>query len=337
MSASGTGVLPASAPVSRRVRAYFAPVSRVAGAASLPAVWDPALMGGLSLDAMPAPWVDLGAVSGFLRRSETTVEALRAGSPPVARRQARTGVAAEVEFAFDRWGKLQLALSCGVQQMNLLVPAPGATPVASGAAGGVAVPLLAGSGVPAQTATVLQVGASAAAGFAAGQIVAVDVDYTGQTGFVGSGTSGAYVAASSTVQGDVNYVRRVTLNVGVIAGVSGGALTLADPLLAGAPTAGMSVSPVLGFLDREGGGFFQEWSALFVAAGEQGDRLCFFYPRLQAVTGPGELTEGLEGKTGSLQRVRLKGVYRALAATDATDGETVLCYRSYLPATMREV
>ena len=337
MSATGMGVLPASAPVSRRVRAYFAPVTRVASSASIPAIWDPALMGASSLDAMPAPWMDLGQISGFVRRSETTTEALRAGSPPVARRQARTGVATEVEFAFDRWGKLQLALSCGVQQMNLLVPAPGAAAAASGAKGGTAVPLMSGNGLPAQTGTVLQVGATAGANFTAGQIVAVDVDYTGQTGYIGSGASGAYVVSSSTVQGDVNYVRRVTLNVGVIANVNGGALTLAHPLLAGVPTAGMKVSAVLGFVDREGGGFFQEWSALFVVAGEQGDRLCFFYPRLQAVTGPGELNEELDGRTGGVQRMRLKAVFRALASTDPTDGETVLCYRSYLPAAMREV
>ncbi len=336
MSATGVVVLPATAPVGRRVRAYFAPVTRVAGSTTVPAVWDPALMGALSLDAMPTPWVDLGAITGFVRRSETTVEALRAGSPAAARRQVRTGVAAEVEFAFDRWGKLQLALSCGVQQMNLLAPAAGAAAAASGAKAGSATPLAGGAGLPPQTATVLQVGAAAAA-FTAGQMVAVDVDYTGQTGYVGSGASGAYVASSMSVQGDVNYVRRVTLNVGVIASVSGGALLLANPLLAGVPTAAMSVSPVLGFVDREGGGFFQEWSALFVIAGEQGDRLCYHYPRLQAVHGPGEMADGLEGTTGALQRMRLKSVYRSLATTDSTDGEAVLCYRSYLPAAMRAV
>ncbi len=337
MSATGTGVgvLPASAPVGRRVRAYFAPVTRVAGGASVPAVWDPALMGPSSLDAMPAPWVDLGRVSGFVRKSGTTVEGLRAGSPPTARWQARTGAGAEVEFAFERWGKLQLALSCGVQQMNLLMPAAGAAAAPSGAVAGAAVPLVAGSGVPTQTATVLQVGAGAE--FTPGQMVAVDVDYAGETGFVGSGASGAYVVSSAAVGGDVNYVRRVTLNVGVVKSVSGGALTLADPLLAGAPTAGMKVSPLLGFVDREGGGFFQEWSAVFAVEGEQGDRVFFHYPRLEAVGGPAEVTDGLDGKTGALQRMRLRAVFRALAARDGVDGAMVLCYRSYLPAGMREI
>lgn len=334
---TGTSVLPACAPVGRKMRAYFAPVTRVVSASSLPAVWDPALMGAISLDAMPAPWVDLGRISGFLRRSGTTVEAVRAGSPPSARWQARTGVAAEVEFAFERWGKLQLALSCGVQQMNLLVPATGAAAAASGAVAGTAVALISGSGVPAQTATALQVGAAAAAEFVAGQMIAVDVDYAGQTGFVGSGASGAYVVASSVVNGDVNYIRRVTLNVGVVASISDGALTLADPLLAGVPTPGMKVSPLLGFLDREGGGFFQEWSAVFAIEGEEGDRVFFFYPRLEASGGPAEVNDALDGKAGALQRIRLQATFRALAAKDTTDGQMVLCYRSYLPAAMREV
>ena len=335
MSATGvvpTGVIPGCAPVSRRVRAYFAPVVRVAGAPGVPAVFDPALMGGSSLDAMPAPWLDLGRCSRFERRSGTTVEPLRAGSPPTARWQARTGTAAEVELEFEQWGKLQLSLSAGVQQMNVLVPLAGATAAGSGAKGELAMPVLAGS-----TATVLQMGPANAATLAVGAMVAVDVDFTGQTGFVGSGASGGYVVASSVASLGPNYVRRVTLNVGLVTGVSGGAVTLARPLLAGVPTATMKVSPVLGFVDREGGGFFQEWSAVFAMEGEQGDRIYFYYPRLQGMTGPAEVVDALNGKDGSVGRLRLAATFRALAAKDATDGEMVLCYRSYLPAAMQSI
>ncbi len=45
------------APVTRRVRAYFAPVNRAAG---VPTVFDAAQMGAFALDSPPAPWVDLG-------------------------------------------------------------------------------------------------------------------------------------------------------------------------------------------------------------------------------------------------------------------------------------
>ncbi len=343
-AATGAGVLAAGAPVSRRVRAFFAARPRVGGteaggqaATSPAAVFDAAQMGAVDLDAMPAPWVDLGDCRGFVRRSGTTVEAVRAGAPGTARVQVRTESEATVEVAFAQWGKLQLALSAGVQQMNLLATAAGAGAMGSGGAAMAAVPLVTtdgGAPSPASTATTLDVGAANAAQFAVGTMVAVDVDYTGQTGFVGSGASGGYVAAAANVGTDVDYVRRVTLNVGLVTAVAGGVLTLASPLVAGVPTAGMKVSRVMGFVDREGGGFFQEWTGLFCQEGEQGDRVWFYYPRLQAMVGAAETSEVL---AGTLAQMRLSGVFRALATKDGNDGSQVLCYRSYLPAAMRMV
>ncbi len=61
-------------------------------------------------------------------------------------------------------------------------------------------------------------------------------------------------------------------------------LTLAEPLPGGAPAAGAKVQAVTGFVDREGGSFYQEWSALFVMEGSQGERIFFHYPRLQTMT-----------------------------------------------------
>ena len=130
----------------------------------------------------------------------------------------------------------------------------------------------------------------------------------------------------------MDYVRRVTLNVGRVAGVQGGSLTLEAPLLAGAPIAGMKASRVVGFCDREGGRFFQEWSALFCVDGEQGDRVLYHYPRLQAMRGSAEVSEPLPG---GFERLRLQGVFRALPAVDAVDGARVVCFRSYLPAGVR--
>ena len=350
MSASVTGagvlaagVLAAGAPVSRRVRAYFAPSPRSVGnqtggqTAGTMTMFDAAQMGSVDLDAMPAPWVDLGDCRGFVRRSGTKVEAVRAGSPETAREQVRTETEATVEVEFAQWGKLQLALSAGVQQMNLLAAAIGAGAAGSGGTALAAVPLVmtdGGAAVPGSSATTLEVGEANAAQFAVGMMVAVDVDYAGQTGFVGSGASGGYVVASANVGTDVDYVRRVTLNVGLVSAVAGGVLTLASPLMAGVPTAGMKVSRVVGFVDREGGGFFQEWTGLFCQEGEQGDRVWFFYPRLQAMVGATETREVL---AGTLAQMRLSGVYRALATKDGNDGSQVLCYRSYLPAAMRMV
>lgn len=323
------GLVAATAPVSRRIRAFFAPVNRVTGQ---PTVFDAAQSGRFPLDTPPVPWVDLGWCTGFVRKAGTTVTALRTGAPAVVQSQVQTELEATVHLQFGSWGKLQLALASGSQQMNLLVTASGAAANGSGGVGAGAVPLLAAGA--ASTATVLNVGTTAAGTFSPGDVVAVDVDYSGQTGFVGSGVSGAWVRAAGDVSGDVNFVRRVTLNVGHVVSIAGGALQLGGALLAGAPAAGMQVSRVIGFVDREGGCFFQEWSGLFCMDGEQGDRVLFYYPRLQAMQSSGETAEVLAGR---LERVKLSAGFRALPTTDGSDGAMVLCYRSYLPGPMRSV
>lgn len=328
MSSTGSSLMGAVAPVERRVRAYFAPVDRGAGAAT---IWDPAGIAGFHVDAPPAPWVDLGWCSGFARKSGTKVEALTAGAPGTALGQVRTEVAASVAMEFESWGKLQLALTAGCQQMNVLATAAGAAANGSGGAALAATALVAGSG--ATSATALDVGG--VGGFAVGSLVAVDVDYApGTMGFVGSGVSGGFVKDAAAIGGDVDYVRRVTLNAGRVTGVAGGVLTLGAPLIAGTPTAGMKVSAVAGFCDREGGSFFQEWSGLFVVEGMQGDRIVFHYPRLQAMSGAAETRQSLGGP---LNKVRLAGSFRALPVRDGNDGELVVCFRSYSPGVGRAV
>jgi hypothetical protein len=321
---------PSVAPVARRVRAYFAPVNRAAGT---PTLFDPARLGRFPLQTPPAPWLDLGWIAKFVRKSGTKVDALRAGAPAMAVAQVRTEVDASVALEFETWGKLQSALASGSQQTNLLATAAGAAPNGSGGLAAAPVPLLTGTG-PASTASALNVGATAAAAFSPGSLVAVDVDYTGQLGYIGSGISAACVQSAAVVANDINYVRRVTLNVGVVASIANGILSLATPLPAGAPSAGMQVSQLAGFCDREGASFFQEWSALFVLPGTQGDRILYHYPRLQAMQSSAEAAEPL---ATPLQTIRLAAAFRALPVRDANDGETVLCFRSYLPAPLRDI
>ena len=119
----------------------------------MPTVFDAAQMGWFALDAPPAPWVDLGWCSKFARKSETKVAALTAGAPAVVQSQVRSQVEATVQLEFESWGKLQLALASGSQQMNLLQTASGAAANGSGGVAAAAVPLVAGS-----TATSLNVG-----------------------------------------------------------------------------------------------------------------------------------------------------------------------------------
>jgi len=305
-------------PVVGQVRAYFAPVNRAAQQAT---IFDAAQSGAFVLNAPPAPWIDLGWIAGFARKCGTKIEAIRAGAPATTQMQARTEIEATVAFAFESWGKLQLALSAGTQQMNLLDVASGAAAEGSGGTAVAAVALLTGS-----TASVLQVGATAAAVFAVGELVAVDIDYAGQTGFIASGVSGAYVQAALT---DVDYVRRVTLNVGRIASIAvvAGTLTLEAPLIAGVPSTAMKVSGVVGFCDREGSSFFQEWSAVFVGEGQQGERVIWHYPRLQAMQGAAEASVA---SSGGYEKTRLGAAFRALPVKDPIDGESVVCFRSYV-------
>ena len=118
-----------------------------------------------------------------------------------------------------------------------------------------------------------------------------------------------------------------------VAQVDSTGLSLAEPLPAGAPPAGAKLQAVTGFVDREGGSFYQEWSALFVMQGSQGERIFFHYPRLQTMSGAEEVVMPLDGKNKNGQaRVLLTGQYLALPVTDPLDGERVLCYRSFLPA-----
>ena len=320
----------ACAPIARRVRAYFAPVNR---AAATPTLFDPAQQGRFDLDTPPAPWLDLGWITGFSRRSMTRVDPLRSGAPAAPVLQVRTELEATVGLAFESWGKLQCGLASGSQNMNLL--AAGANTNMDGSGGPAAAPVpLVTSGGTLSTASALNVGGTAAAAFAPGDLIAVDVDFASQTGYIGSGVSAAYVPQTGTATSDINYIRRITWNVGLVAAVSGGVLQLAAPLLAGAPAAGMQISKLVGFCDREGASFFQEWSALFVMDGEQGDRMLFHYPRLQPLQGSAEAEHAL---APPLQEVRLAAAFRALPVRDPNDGETVLCFRSYLPAPMRQI
>jgi hypothetical protein len=320
-----TNYYSAPAPVARRVRGYFAPVNR---AAQTPVIFDPAELGSFSLDAPPAPWISLGWIQGFTRKTESKTTSVLTGIPASSLEQVRETLGAQVSVEFLSWTKLTMALATGSQHMNVLAAASGATAAAVGATATAAVTVQSGS-----TATFVALASADAAKFSAGSIIALDADYTGQTGYVGSPVSGAYVRNALT---DVDYIRRVTFNVALVSAVATTGttgLTLAAALPNGAPAAGAKLQAVTGFVDREGGSFYQEWSALFVMEGSQGERIFFHYPRLQTVASAQEAALPLDSKqkTG-LARVLLKGSFLALPVTDPLDGERVVCYRSFLPA-----
>ncbi|MBZ5678653.1 MAG: hypothetical protein LAO24_00960 [Acidobacteriia bacterium] len=320
------------------MRAYFAPVDRTT---NIPTIFDPAIGGAFSLDSPPVPWMDLGWVENFERSYGTPADVVRSGVRALPALQFRGPLEARVEFVFRQWGKLQMALACGSEHMNVLATVGSATPAPSGGTPRPAVAVLPGS-----TASELVLGAGAANSFPAGTLVAVDVDYQQQTGFVGSGIAAAYVSSPMAVRQDVNYVRRVTFNVARVAEVTATSAVLTQPLLAGVPV-GASAQAVVAFVDREGGTFFQEWSALFVAEEESGGRVCFYYPRLSpnpriASTGTGGargpfVREDFLPIAKPLMAVSLRASFVAMPNIDSNDGQAALCYRSYFPAAMAAV
>jgi hypothetical protein len=353
-------------PVTRQMRAYFAPVNR---ASETPTIFDPGQAGMFALNAPPAPWLDLGWIENFERWYDTPTDVVRSGAKGLPAAQFRGPVEARVGFDFRQWGKLQMALAGGSEHMNVLAPAAGSvSPAPSGGTPAAGVAVLAGS-----TASQLVFGAGAVSAFPVGCLIAVDVDYQQQTGYVGSGIAAAYVSSPAAVNQDVNYVRRVTFNVGRVAEVTATSVLLAQPLLGGAPAAGASAQVVVAFVDREGGSFFQEWSALFVAEGESGGRMCFYYPRLSPSPGAsgsgvrwdagsgagvrgqgsgarsqgsGGAAKGMRTSAGKFLREEFAAIEKPLAAmslrasflalpyNDPNDGQTVVCYRSYFPAGM---
>jgi hypothetical protein len=304
----------APAPVTRRVRAYFAPVNRIT---QTPVLFDPSQLGAFDLDAPPTPWIDMGWVDNFTRKATSKSAPLLTGIPASSLEQTRQSLEAQISFDFLGWTKLTMALATGSQHMNLLASKDGTNEAA----------IMVQSG---STASIIQLTPADAANFAPGMMIAVDADYTGQTGFVGSPVSGAYLRQPLA---DVDYIRRVTFNVGLVLGVSSSSLILAQPLPGGAPSAGTKLQAITGFVDREGGTFYHEWSALFVMQGSQGDCIFFHYPRLQSLVGAEESAIPLVAKhTSGLARILLKGTFLALPVTDPLDGERVLCYRSFTPA-----
>jgi len=308
-------------PVTRRMRAYFAPVNR---ATTTPSIFDAAQSGNFELDNPPQPWIDSGWITNFERTAGTAIEAVRSGARGTAQQQFRAKAQASVGFDFREWGKLQMAISSGSQHINLLAEQSNASPTASGGAAILAIAVLAGS-----TASELSIGLGAVNGFNVGDLVAVDMDYAQETGYIGEGIPGAFVKNAADVLFDPNYARRVTFNIGRVAAKTQSTLQLAQPLLAGVPASNASVQKVIGFVDREGGSFFQEWSGLFVADSETGARVYYYYPRLRPASAAQEKGADI---AGAFDGWSLRTKLIALPTKDAIDNEQVLCYRSYVPA-----
>jgi hypothetical protein len=156
----------AMVPVTRRIRAYFAPINRVTGQ---PTLFDPGKYGLFPTENPPVPWIDLGWIDNFARFSGIVTEPLRAGLSKAPVSQFRANLDARLEFDFREWGKLQMALAGGSEHMNVLASEPSANPQPSGGS-----TIAAAAVLPGSTASQIVLGAGVVDGFAVGDLVAVD-------------------------------------------------------------------------------------------------------------------------------------------------------------------
>lgn len=305
-------------------RGYFAPFAQ--GAEPVPTLFDPARQGRFDTHNPPAGWFDLGWVDQFRRSPNGRVGQIRSGYRGAVRAQYRGEIGSSIEFEFREWGKLQMALASGTTHFNILKAAAGAAEQPLGGTPAAAVALSGGS-----TASSLVLAAGGGAGFAPGDFVAVDVDYTGQAGYVGSGIQASFVPAAAVT--DADYIRRVTFNVGVVREVNGDTLALEQPLLGGAPAPEAKVQAVTGFASREGSSFISAWSAVFVVDTADGAQLYYYYPQLSIGSEREDGTFEVENVgAADVRGYSMRAEFNALAFEDPVDGETVVSYRGFFPA-----
>ena len=226
----------APAPVVQRVRAYFAPVNR---ATQTQVIFNPAGQSGFDLDAPPAPWIDLGWIQEFARKTLSKTSPILTGIPASPQEQVRETLEAQVSLQFMSWTKLTMALATGSQHMNLLAPANDNVQAEHGAQAAPSITPQSGS-----TATSIVLTSTDAAKFVPGSIISLDADYTGETGFVGSPIAGAYVRQPLS---DVDYIRRVSFNVAFVSQTNSTGITLAEPLPGGSPAPGAKLQAVADF------------------------------------------------------------------------------------------
>ena len=112
----------AMVPVTRQMRAYFAPVNRTT---ETPTIFDPGVSGAVSrwIRRRRRGWIWDGSrtSSAGMTRRRMSCDRERG----LCRRCSFADrIEARVEFDFREWGKLQMALAGGSEHMNVLAPAP---------------------------------------------------------------------------------------------------------------------------------------------------------------------------------------------------------------------
>ena len=308
------------APVGRAVRAYVAPVDRPSGVI-MP--FDPAAQGQFDLDSPPPPWLDLGWIENFQRTAATKYDALRSGPSGTITVQYRSQPEARVDFDLPSWGKLQMAIAGGSQQMNVLAVLPLEPAPRFGRHGDSAISLAAGFHRDRANTHADQL-----ANYNVGDIVAVDSDYTGTIGYVGAGAPAAYLSSPLNPSTQSDFIRRVTFNVSRVSSKTPTSLLLAQPLI-GVPTTGMGVQKSRGVRGPRGQQLLP--GVVRPVRHRRRDRRS----RVLLLSPP----PGGSQWRGNPARIRLLRCSVTCCTPACTlcppltinDNETVLCYRSYFP------
>lgn len=341
-------------------RAYFAPYNRElqvgTGNTSLgPTIYD-LIVSGRFLDLSTNPlgnWYDLGYVKNFKFTPQTKRGNIITGYRGVIRAKYMAETGEKISCTFGEYSRTTLRLVTGTQVFNLIkttnvtpslvgpLSSTGTAAVAMGASG--YLPTGGATGPTAGLPT-LCVPAGSGALFPALSMIVCDQDYNGTSfGFVGDAGANVFQGAVT----DVDFIRKTSDYVNGVASVVSNAfagqdaLILTAPFVGGGqaaagstpnygPTAGAKVQAITGYASREGGSAIQEWSALFVLDTIDASQLLFYYPRISPDTFTGIPGTNLQNAT-SMQSYDLDGSWDALAFDDPLDGETVVCFRAYLP------
>lgn len=348
-------------------RAYFAPFNAPFWATQTnsaigPSILDLQFQGPFNTAAMPAPWFDIGWVNGFKLTPESKIGQIKSGYRGATRAQVRGEIGESFEFKLREFSRLAFRIATGLEVFNLLKSNVASTTSPLGASGNTAVPVGA-SGYQATGGTATLVGVSglpcvflpAGSGslFAAGQMIVVDVDYDkATTGFVGSNGIPVYV---NNAPQDVDFIRRTsdfvnritTVVSGPIAGIAGNqdALVLQGPMVGGGCSSSVNPGPLVpgstakvqiinGWTAREGGTFVEDYSALFLADTIDGDQFAVYYPHVSIAQFKDVANSNYIANLGTTDETgyELDASFNALAFDDPSDGETIVGYYVWYPA-----
>lgn len=342
-------------------RGFFAPFNATlahsqTSTAVGPYILDLQVQGPFNENAPPAGYTDLGWIDGFKMAPASKIGLVRSGYRGAVRAIYRGEVGETFDFSFKEMSRMALKIASGSEVFNLLSN-PGATASTLGplsSSGAIAVPVGASGyisnfgGSP-----VLFLPAGSGSLFVSGQYIVCDDDYNG-TAYGNVGAAGIPIFQNAVT--DVDFIRKtsdfvariVTIVPNLIAGQDG--LYLNKPFVGGGnslsanfgaavgPDLSAKVQAIKGYLQREGGTFVTEWSALFCCATIDQSQIAIYYPHVTLSAYKGMTTFQIENiGTSSETGYMLETTMMAMAFDDPLDGETVVRYAAYYPSSGKDV